>query len=549
MTQRGSKDADDRANNPGETVYEAVSQSGGDAAGISNGVIPASELGTLLPPSVRDFTRDLTTSAYYHEAKVSEVLGHYTGASGNSLLIAIADLGGQPKLYRNFLSGGGLRQSSNGNSFGLRFRQASLQGSANYGLLLGQGSPASPGQPSGVFGMAQLSNPIQFSLESQSSPQASPQFSPQQSSPQFSPQASPQFSPQQSSPQFSPQQSSPQFSPQASPQFSQVSPQFSPQFSPQASPQFSPQASPQASPQFSPQQSSPQFSPQASPQFSLQQSSPQASPQFSPQASPQFSPQASPQFSPQASPQFSPQQSSPQFSPQFSQVSPQYSPQASPQFSPQQSSPQASPQFSPQASPQFSPQASPQFSPQQSSPQFSLQSSPQFSPQASPQFSPQQSSPQFSAQQSSPQFSPQASPAQGSQVSVLFSQSPQRKRSGVLRTGQASMTANQVSQLLQRSGVDLQQLSRVSQQSPFSLSESTGLDGSFVRPFGLDTEHDVAGWELYDTRTRIGTMLLGVNDRLGILIEGTNLDANVLSEVALALDFGQMERLVNSQSK
>jgi hypothetical protein len=113
------------------------------------------------------------------------------------------------------------------------------------------------------------------------------------------------------------------------------------------------------------------------------------------------------------------------------------------------------------------------------------------------------------------------------------------------------MSASQVSAQLQSSGVDLQQLSQISQASPFSLSPSVGADGSFIRPFGLDTGHDVAGWELYDAHTRIGTLILGVKGRIGILIEATNVaDPNVLLEVANKLDYAAMERLmgVHAQS-
>jgi len=405
---------------------------------------PASTLGEgqlaqMIPATAAGFERLATTFVDHPGLSTKEVVAAFSGPSGSSVAISIADLRNQPQLYRNFLSGGGLRQSSVGNSFGLAFRQASLQGSPNWGLVLGQASPAILGQPTGVVSMARTSQAVQFLL--QDSPQASPQVSPQ-ASPQFSPQASPQFSPQ----------ASPQFSPQASPQ---ASPQFSPQASPQASPQFSPQASPQASPQFSPQ------------------ASPQASPQFSPQASPQFSPQASPQFSPQASPQFSPQ---------------------------------ASPQFSPQASPQFSPQASPQFSPQ-----------------------------------ASPQFSPQASPTQV----VLSQASPE----GPAVAAGSGISPSQVSDQLQRMGVDLARLAQISQESPFSLSQASApIDGSYIRPFGVDTGHDVAGWELYDGRTHNGTVLLGVNDRLGILIEAANVFPHTLLEIASQFDFDQIDAALSTDA-
>jgi hypothetical protein len=110
--------------------------------------------------------------------------------------------------------------------------------------------------------------------------------------------------------------------------------------------------------------------------------------------------------------------------------------------------------------------------------------------------------------------------------------------------GQASTGASQISAQLQRSGVDLKQLSQISQQSPFSLQEATGNDGSFIRPFGLDTEHDVAGWELFDSRTRIGTLLLGMKDRFAILIEGTNVpDPGMLLAVAAKLDYAALDKL------
>lgn len=113
--------------------------------------------------------------------------------------------------------------------------------------------------------------------------------------------------------------------------------------------------------------------------------------------------------------------------------------------------------------------------------------------------------------------------------------------------GQASGGAAQFSAQLQHSGLDLKQLSQISQQSPFSLSEASGSDGSFIRPFGLDTEHDVAGWELYDSRTRIGTLILGMKDRFGILIEGTNIpDPNMLLAVAASLNYAGLEKLMTA---
>src|SRR5215471_347474 len=111
---------------------------------LNSTVITALE--QFLPDTLPGYRRHSTTSAYAHELKAAEVLACYAGPGGNSLMISIADLGHQPGLYKNFLSGGGLRQSSNGNSFGMRFRQSSLQGSHNYGLVLGQVSPAFLGQ-------------------------------------------------------------------------------------------------------------------------------------------------------------------------------------------------------------------------------------------------------------------------------------------------------------------------------------------------------------------------------------------------------------------
>src|SRR5258705_5134792 len=127
-------------------------------------VIAGSALESLLPDNLPAFERRSTTSINHRELNANEVSAAYSGPSGSSLLISIADLSNHPKLYRNFLTGGGIRQTPVGNSFGLSFRQASLQGSPYYGLALGQTSPAFLGQVSGVVGMAQSSQAIQFSL-------------------------------------------------------------------------------------------------------------------------------------------------------------------------------------------------------------------------------------------------------------------------------------------------------------------------------------------------------------------------------------------------
>lgn len=138
--------------------------------------------------------------------------------------------------------------------------------------------------------------------------------------------------------------------------------------------------------------------------------------------------------------------------------------------------------------------------------QFSV-SSPQVSPQASPQFSPQSSA-------------------------VVFSQ-PEVGARHAIGPNAANLSPNQVSDQLQRSGVDLARLSAIAQESPFSLSQaSSPMDGSFIRTFGLDTGHDVADWELYDGVSKNGTLILGVNDRVRILVEGTKLFPDVLLQIA-----------------
>ena len=169
---------------------------------------------------------------------------------------------------------------------------------------------------------------------------------------------------------------------------------------------------------------------------------------------------------------------------------------------------------------------------------------PQFSPQVSPQASPQ--SPQVSPQVS-PQ--PQHSPGAPFQTPVTFAQGVDGEKP-TFDAGQAPLTEGQARELLQRSGVDLPQILQESQASPFSLSAASGYDGSYIRPFGADTGQDVAGWDMWDSSTKIGTMLLGVNDRVGILIEGTNLlDPNALLEISRLLNFDEINRIIEEYSK
>jgi hypothetical protein len=115
--------------------------------------------------------------------------------------------------------------------------------------------------------------------------------------------------------------------------------------------------------------------------------------------------------------------------------------------------------------------------------------------------------------------------------------------------GQAPLTEGQASDLLQRSGIDLRQLSQMSQASPFALSQASALDGSFIRPFGADTGEDVAGWDMWDSNTKFGTMILGVNDRVGILIEGTSLvNPDALLQISVSLDFKELNRVIGNHS-
>jgi hypothetical protein len=104
-----------------------------------------------------------------------------------------------------------------------------------------------------------------------------------------------------------------------------------------------------------------------------------------------------------------------------------------------------------------------------------------------------------------------------------------------------------MSEQLQRSGVDLKQLSDISREAPFSLSQaSSPRDGSYIRPFGADTGQDVAGWEVYDGVNKMGTLLLGVDDRVGILVEATNIFPHALLEIARGFNFDEFDRVIKS---
>jgi len=102
---------------------------------------------------------------------------------------------------------------------------------------------------------------------------------------------------------------------------------------------------------------------------------------------------------------------------------------------------------------------------------------------------------------------------------------------------------------LRRAGIDLDQLSRIAQESPFSLSQaSSPADGSYIRPFGLDTGQDVAGWELYDGISKAGTLILGVDDRIGILVEATNIFPTALLEIARSFNFEEAHRIASERA-
>ena len=270
--------------------------------GEDKGIIEAAQLESLLPQEFSGYTKDKMVRSYSSSVNVPEVYSRYVSKQGSPVIISIADLANVPKLYKNFLSGGGIYQSSQGTNFGLQFSREPQQGSENYGLLLGQGSL---GQASrGVLDMAQTSQAIVFQVSSQISPQISPQ--------------------------------------------------------------------------------------------------------------------------------------------------------------------------------------------------------------------------------------------QSSQVSVILEQ-------GSLDLGQASLSPDQVSNLLQESGVDFAQASN---QFSFQISQSSSKDGgSFINPFSMDTGSDVAGWELYDSNSKVGVMLLGVSERVGILIEGANIqDISVLRNVAAQMDFKKLEEMVAKTS-
>lgn len=75
------------------------------------------------------------------------------------------------------------------------------------------------------------------------------------------------------------------------------------------------------------------------------------------------------------------------------------------------------------------------------------------------------------------------------------------------------------------------------------VSPSKSEDGSFINVHE-DAERDVAGWEIYDSRSKTGALLLGVGDRFGLLIEGSSIDSiDPLKKVLDGIPVGDLEQL------
>jgi hypothetical protein len=62
----------------------------------------------------------------------------------------------------------------------------------------------------------------------------------------------------------------------------------------------------------------------------------------------------------------------------------------------------------------------------------------------------------------------------------------------------------------------------------------------------MDTGHDVAGWEMYDANSKSGSVILGVSDKIAILIEASGIHPNALLEIVSNLDFDKMDKLSNA---
>lgn len=84
------------------------------------------------------------------------------------------------------------------------------------------------------------------------------------------------------------------------------------------------------------------------------------------------------------------------------------------------------------------------------------------------------------------------------------------------------------------------------ESSASGLERSKGEDGSYFMPYKAEDGADVAGWVMFDKGAGVGMMLLGVAGRIGVLIEGNELDdLEALQMVAKKMDFRGLEKLAS----
>ncbi len=75
----------------------------------------------------------------------------------------------------------------------------------------------------------------------------------------------------------------------------------------------------------------------------------------------------------------------------------------------------------------------------------------------------------------------------------------------------------------------------------FSTALST-TPGSFVRASSIGTNYDAAGWEVFDSKSQTGMVVLLINSRYALVVDGTNQNAtiNALMSYASSLNYGSL---------
>ena len=86
-------------------------------------------------------------------------------------------------------------------------------------------------------------------------------------------------------------------------------------------------------------------------------------------------------------------------------------------------------------------------------------------------------------------------------------------------------------------------------QFSVGLTEETMPNGAYCKLYQAKTG-DVAGWELYEPNGKYGLLLLGINGRFGVLVEGRGIDnTEILKSAAAGISLTKLNQLAAAAGK